>query len=827
MGLIGSSVGHIRILREIGRGGMGEVYAAVDERLQRRVALKAIRAEHRLDPSARARFLREARILSQLEDPHICRIYDYVEGADADFLVLELIEGRTLTAGVVRGLTPAARLAIAGQVAGVLATAHERGIVHRDLKPGNIMLTDSASIKVLDFGIARNTPASATIDGVDALDAVRSPWVDGFYDGESETAPPPTPASHLDPLLTERGVVTGSAAYMSPEQARGEPVTTASDMYTFGLVLQELFTGQPPQPLNLPAVELVARAARAESLVPTGLDPDVQALIERLKQPAPASRPTAVEAAGRLRWIRDKPKRRFRRLAAAAVIVLVTMGVLKYTVDLRAARGEAEQRRAQAEDLIGFMLGDLREKLTPVGRLEILDDVGAKALAYFDSLPREAQNDDELMRRARALSQIGEVRLAKGDAAGAIQALNESLALSTRSVELQPSRTDWLATLGATHFWIGYAHWDKNDLEAALEQFHAYRRIAARMTELEPQRAEWTLELAQAESNLGSVRQAQSRFSDAAQHFAAAVTLKRSLTESEPENPRWQRELAASLSWLGETVYRQGRPREALEHYQASADMLRRLTATQPANTEWRFLRAISYTKIALILHHLGRAQEALTENQQYRELMLSLVAHDPLNAEWKRELAVARVAVAIELLALDRPAEALAETAGSRALLSALLASDGTNVHVRRALASAENVAGAAELASGNLAAALAAVTRGQLALEPLQHGAADGVTARHRADGHLLRGAVFETLRQPDRARASWTQALATIQPAADKSTRADLLWPHAQALVRLRRHHEARPIFAQLASQEFHPNEFIRFCRHERCEGGRNED
>lgn len=827
MSLIGSSVGHIRIVGEIGRGGMGEVYSAVDERLQRRVALKAIRAEYRLDPGARARFLREARMLSQLEDPHICRIYDYIEGADADFLVLELIEGRTLTTDVVRGLSHAARLAVAGQVAGVLATAHERGIVHRDLKPGNIMLTGTASVKVLDFGIARPVSMMGGPDRVDP--SQRAPVGAGpaVADSELETAPPSTSVANADAPLTEHGVVTGSAAYMSPEQARGEPLTPASDMYTFGLVLQELFTGRPPQPLNLTRHELMVRAARAESLPAEEIDPDVRALVQRLKQPAPASRPTAVDSVERLRWIRDKPRRRFRRLLAAAALVLVTLSMLKYTLDLRAARGEAERRRGQAEDLIAFMLGDLRERLTPVGRLEILDEVGAKALAYFDSLPREAQNDDELMRRARALSQIGEVRLAKGDAAGAIQALDESLALAERGVERQPARTDWLATLGATHFWIGYAHWNRNELEAALDQFNAYRAIAARMVHLEPGRAEWKLELAQAESNLGSVRQAQGRFPDAGRHFESAVALKRSLAEAEPDNARWQRELATTISWLGENAYRQGRAREALTHYQTSSAVLARLTAAHPDDTQSRFLQAIGHTHIGRILHHLGRAEEALAEQRQYRDLMQSLVAHDPLNAEWKRDLGVAHLSMAVQLIALDRRSEALSSASSSRALLSALLAGDDANADWRRALAWAENVTAAAELASRNYAAALAAARRGRTIIAPLKEGAADPAAARHRAENYLLEGAVFEALGQPARARAAWTSALEAIEPAAQESTRADLIWPRAQALVRLGRHEDARASFAELASQEFRPVEFIRFCRQRRCEGGDSEN
>lgn len=154
--LVGKTVGHIRLIELLGRGGMGEVYAGYDDRLARKVAVKAISRKSRFDPQAKARFLREARALSRLDHPHICKIYDYIEGRENDFLVLEFIEGESLGQARAAGLDISRKLQIADEIARVLVVAHEKGIVHRDLKPSNIMLTKAGEVKVLDFGLARD-----------------------------------------------------------------------------------------------------------------------------------------------------------------------------------------------------------------------------------------------------------------------------------------------------------------------------------------------------------------------------------------------------------------------------------------------------------------------------------------------------------------------------------------------------------------------------------------------------------------------------------------------------------------------------------------------
>src|SRR5574341_965044 len=299
--LLGVRVGHIRILNALGEGGMGAVYEGFDEKLQRKVAVKALH-DRRLDAESRVRFLREARALSQLRHPHICLIHDYVEEAGRDYLVLELIEGRSLKDAIAGRPDAAACMRIAEQLVDVLSATHAQGIIHRDLKPSNVMLTPSGDVKVLDFGLARDTredEATAEL-GVDVRpDADR----DENY------------------AITKLGVLLGTLSYMSPEQARGEALTTASDIYSCGLVLQELFTGQSAYEPRLKPADLLARARAGETLPVTDFDPELMSLVNRMKALQPAVRPRAPDAAERLRWIRERPRRRIKRLATLGALV--------------------------------------------------------------------------------------------------------------------------------------------------------------------------------------------------------------------------------------------------------------------------------------------------------------------------------------------------------------------------------------------------------------------------------------------------------------------------------------------------------------------------
>jgi hypothetical protein len=219
--VIGATIGSYRVLAKLGEGGMGEVYRGRDAKLNRDVAIKVLPEIFALDRDRLVRFEREAQVLAALNHSNIATVYGVIESPPA--LVMELVEGEDLAAVVARGPVPLDEaLAMARQVAEALEAAHDKGIVHRDLKPANIKVRHDGTVKVLDFGLAKAFSADPAEEAAQAMNS-------------------PT----LTMRATEMGLILGTAAYMSPEQARGKPVDTRADIWAFGAVLFEMLTGRP------------------------------------------------------------------------------------------------------------------------------------------------------------------------------------------------------------------------------------------------------------------------------------------------------------------------------------------------------------------------------------------------------------------------------------------------------------------------------------------------------------------------------------------------------------------------------------------------------
>jgi Tol biopolymer transport system component len=219
--MIGTTLGHYRIDREIGSGGMGVVYAAEDLRLHRQVAVKVVSGPLASDAEFRQRFEREAQTVASLNHPNIVTIHSVEQAGDVHFLTMELVEGRPLSDLIpTRGVPLERILKVAVPLADAVSAAHQRGITHRDLKPANIMVSDDGRLKVLDFGLAKLKEAQAQASG-----------------GATTLAAP---------TITGEGRILGTVAYMSPEQAEGRPIDHRSDIFSLGIVLYEMATGERP-----------------------------------------------------------------------------------------------------------------------------------------------------------------------------------------------------------------------------------------------------------------------------------------------------------------------------------------------------------------------------------------------------------------------------------------------------------------------------------------------------------------------------------------------------------------------------------------------------
>ena len=823
-----ATVGPYRIIRVLGQGGMGTVYLAEQtEPVQREVALKVLRAgvDHDLFI---ARFAAERQALAVMEHPNITKVFDAgVTESGWPYFVMERVVGMPLTDYAdEHRLSIRDRLRLVAQICGAVQHAHQKGIIHRDLKPSNVMVTEEAGApvcKVIDFGIARATAVAEM------------------------------------PNLTMTGLSLGTPAYMSPEQASGSrlDVDTRSDIYSLGVMLYELLAGSLPfDPDSYRGLAMLAQHAAGEVVRPSvrvaRLAPEERESVAALRS---TDAPKLVASLrGDLDWIvlRAMEKERERRyetasafaldlerhlahqavlaspptrayrtrkfvrrhragvgFAATTALLLVAFSITATVQAQRLARARttAEQRQAQAEELIGFMVGDLRTSLSTLGRLDLLDKVGSKSQAYFAAVPESELSAEESYRRSQALRQIGEIRVDQGRLDTAMTLFRQSLVLATRLADRDSLNDAWQLGLGASHYWVGFVHYRKSELDSALVHFAPYLRITERLVARAPDSLRYRLELGDANSNIGSALEAKGDLGGALSAFRRKLVIAEDLVRRDSTKVEWKESLANNYNAVGVIQHKLGDLAGAERSQRAELALKLALLRRDSTNSSYQDALVNAYALLAPLLLNEGDHAAALQMAEQALGLAERVAAADTANPTKRWRLATTSSFVGVAQLERGELLPALSHLDAGRVILEALVARapgesrwQGTLARLRAELGTSMSLLGRVAEAERVERAALANM-QPALAKRP-----SDQSLRIATARATLALGDVLERQGHVSDARQVWEQALATVDSTARATGITDFLALHSAALLRLDRVELARPIVQELLGRGY---------------------
>ena len=777
-GLAGQAIGPYTLVREIGHGGMGTVWLArrTDGRYEGEVAIKFLRSGLFGHGDA-ARFQREGSILARLSHPNIARLLDAGVMGDGTqpYLVLEYIDGEPIDEYCQRlALTVEARLRLMLDVLAAVAQAHNRLILHRDLKPTNILVNKSGEVKLLDFGIAK------LLDDASA----------------GQTA------------LTAHAGNAFTPEFAAPEQVQAGDVTTATDVYALGVLMYILLGGDHPTaaptgaPLDRMRSVIETEPKRLSEAVlrrggpTTRWSPesrrlsgevrgDVETIVAKALKKSPSERyanagamaddirrylshePITARPDSKLyRMVKFVQRHRAGVAATSLAIGALAAGI---GVALWQAR-EAQAQRVQAEGLIEYMIGDLRKKLQPVGRLDVLDGVGLKALDYYATQNLDRLDADSLGRRARALHMIGDLAQQRGKFEEAVRDFQEAADTTARLLKAHPDDPQRIFDQSQSEFWVGYVQWYRGHLHEAEAAFRRYQDMAQRMNKAKPGDHGWQLEDVFAQTDVGMVMTDLGRAEEALPLLTDARSRIAQLARTHPEDA--ERE-GNTIGWSVIAYATLGRDEEAIR---ADADKIAAALRAPGAETnrDVQFLVANAHHEIAAWQRNLGRSDDALASVRGALAELQALNARDPTNAENASEI-VGSQALLAELLAdigIREAARTQLKEASAR--LTALMARPMPK-RVWRLWYSARIAELQGRLANDdderNAATAALDAFMADLRVYESQGGVVPQLDAIRIASAGLTQGDLLATAGRAAQAREAWQAAAARIRPIAER--------------------------------------------------------
>lgn len=376
--------------------------------------------------------------------------------------------------------------------------------------------------------------------------------------------------------------------------------------------------------------------------------------------------------------VQREAQRRHRRLslitAASVAGMLFTSGLAYTAID---ARDSARDQRREAESLIGFMLGDLRQKLEPVGRLDVLDAVGVRALEYYEKQDKSELSDEALAQRSKALTLMGQIAASRGDLDGALRRYREALAGTAEALRRLPNNPQRLYDHAQNVYWVGSIAMQRDQTAEAEKQFREYKRLAARMLAAEPENPKWRLEGVYAATNLGQIEMAKRQYARAAKTFRASLGATELLTTSEPANLEYQKLLLEAVAWLALAEDRSGTLDSAISHRKRQLQLLAPFLAQARPDADFRQKAMIAHMALSLHLFERGDTAGALQHGREATAIGQQLTELEPSNADWMGRSASAQFTYGTILLRAKKAEQARAAIGAGCELVSRILARD------------------------------------------------------------------------------------------------------------------------------------------------------
>ncbi len=763
--LSGKQFGHYRIIREIGRGGMGAVFLAErsDGEFDQEAALKIVR-QTIVDKETENRFRRERQILAALNHPNIAKLLDGgVSDAGEPFLVMEYVEGVPLTEFAENNaLSIAERLRLFLKVCAAVAFAHQNLIVHRDIKPANILVAADGEPKLLDFGLAKLSEPPALAGGSD--DVANPPANAGGSDIYAQTA---TAFRAMTP------------AYASPEQMRGEVVTTASDIYSLGIVLYELLTASRPFDFKANSFEEMIRVVSSTEPIrpsaagnskfqisdskfeggrnpqskiqnPKSLKGDLDNIVLMSLRKEPTRR---YQSVGELSddierhlnglTVKARPqtlayraekfvKRNALGVAAGLLILLTLIGGIITTIwqanRAETQRAKAEKRFGDVRKIAGSFIFEISPKIENLaGAMEAREILVTRALEYLDNLERESADDRDLQRElAAAYEKVGDIqgRLSQpslGDTKSALESYGKARNLREAVLSADGGNPEKQSELANDYEQIGYLLWWSSETKKAVELYQKSLTMREKLVAENPSNADFRLRLAKLQMQFGDIPAWDKETEKALGYYRAALEILEKLTAEKPDNTTVQGELARCYARLSDVHNTAGATDAALVETEKALSIYEPLTARFPADIKQRHGMWIAYFRQCQI--YLGKKDAARARQScgKVSEIAEADFLTDPKNETTQHSRAIGFYHLGETAMLEKHFAEAQADYEKSLAIVSEKAATADDKSEYQRDMALDYTAIGKLHLENNRFPAALENQLKAQKLLEEI----------------------------------------------------------------------------------------------------------